>query len=299
MNHEEIKVFGNIRDYNKLKQEVKIIDKYGPTNKKLSGPYMLAKGPNNELIFRDSSTNQLVVFDKHYQYSHTIGGAGSGNGKFQWISGIAVDKKGYLYVADRSLNCIQKFKLNGEFISQFGSQGTADSQFQSPEGLVLSQSELLFVCDSENSRVQVFQGEQFSYCFGQHGKQPGSFNHPTDLTLNSSEDQVIIADCFNHRIQVFMSKGQFLKVLPHYQTSPHFNVQYVFGIHCTPDGHLLISYHASQCVLVFEELGTKYTSTIEGTIQEKKRFNVPCGVVMMNNGDIVIADNGNNRVVVF
>ena len=87
-------------------------------------------------------------------------------------------------------------------------------------------------------------------------------------------------------------------MLPHDLTSPHFSVQYVFGIHCTPDGHLLISYHASHCVLVFKE-GIKYTSAFEGTIQGKKRFSTPCGVVMMNNGDIVIADCDNNRVVVF
>ncbi|XP_065889178.1 E3 ubiquitin-protein ligase TRIM71-like isoform X2 [Dysidea avara] len=118
VNHEEIKGLVNIRDYNKLKQEVKIIDKYGPTNKKLEYPYLLAKGPNNELIVHDNSTNQLVVFDKHFQYSHVIGGAGSGIGKFRAITGIAVDKKGYLYVSDRELHCIQKFKLNGEFISQ-------------------------------------------------------------------------------------------------------------------------------------------------------------------------------------
>ena len=33
MNHEEIKVLMNMHDYDKHKQEVKVIDKYGPTNK--------------------------------------------------------------------------------------------------------------------------------------------------------------------------------------------------------------------------------------------------------------------------
>ena len=107
VNHKEVKVSTNIRGYNKLKQVAKIIDKYGPTNQQLNYPYLLAEGPNNELIVYDHSTKQLVVFDKHFQYSHVIGGAGSGNGKFQCITGIAVDKmKGYLYVADCNLHCI-------------------------------------------------------------------------------------------------------------------------------------------------------------------------------------------------
>ena len=121
MNHEEIKVLVNIRDYNKLKQEVKIIDKYGPTNKKLTTPFLLAKGPNNEIIVRDNSTNQIIVFDSHLHHSYVIGGAGNGNGKFLDITGIAVDKMGYLFVKDSILLCVQKF------ISQVGSEGKTNS----------------------------------------------------------------------------------------------------------------------------------------------------------------------------
>ena len=293
VNHEETKVSTNIRDYN---QEVKIIDNYGPTNKKLTSPYLLAKGPNNELIVCDYSTKQLVVFDKHFQYSHVIGGAG-GNGKFQNVTGIAVDKKGYLYVADCDLHCIQKFKLNGEFISQFGSKGTANSQFRDPYGLVLSQSELLFVCDRNNHRIEVFQHGHFQYCFGQHGTEPGTFNEPVDLTLSNSEDQLFITEFSNNRIQVFTAKGQFLKVFGNFTDVP-FKLQYPVGIHYTPDGHLLISSNDTNCVLVFEEDG-KFRSAIEGTYQGKKRFSNPCGVVMMDNGHIVIADFGGNRLVVF
>ncbi|XP_065886762.1 E3 ubiquitin-protein ligase TRIM71-like [Dysidea avara] len=294
VNHEEIKVLANVRDYNKSKQEVKIIDKYGPTNKKLIFPYLLAKGPNNELIVRDSSTNQLVVFDKHFQYSHVIGGAGSGN---EGITGIAVDKKGYLYVADSDLHCIQKFKLNGEFISQFGSEGTANSQFKSPYGLVLSQSELLFVCDKDNHRIQVFQNERFSYCFGRHGTESGTFNEPVDLTLSNSEDQLFITDSDNNRVQVFTTKGRFFKVFGNFTDVPY-KLHDPVGIHYTPDGHLLISSWSTHCVLVFEEDG-KFTSAIEGTYEGKKRFSKPCGVVMMDNGQIVIADGDSNRLVVF
>ena len=59
-----------------------------------------------------------------------------------------------------------KFKLNGEFVSQFGSKGTDGGHFQSPWGLVLSQSAMLLVCDNDNHRIQVFQDEQYCYCFG-------------------------------------------------------------------------------------------------------------------------------------
>ena len=271
-----------------------MIDKYGPNNEQLHYPYLMAKGPNNEVIVRNYFTAQLVIFDERLQYSHVIGGRGNGNGKFQSITGIAVDNKGYLYVADRNLHCIQKFTLSGR---QFGSKGTAEGQFNSPYGLVLSQSELLFVCDCDNHRIQVYKNEVFSYTFGRHGKEPGCFNHPCDLILNSYEDQLFITDCDNHRVHVFTPHGQFLRIFGNVTDIP-FKLQLPVGIYYTPDNRLLISSYGNHCVLVFEEDG-RFVSAIEGTYQGKKRFSAPCGVIMMDNGQIVIASNYTHKLVVF
>ena len=66
VNDEEVKVPVNIRDYANIKEEVKVIDKYGPNNEQLQLPYLMAKGPNNEVIVRGCSASQLVIFDEHY-----------------------------------------------------------------------------------------------------------------------------------------------------------------------------------------------------------------------------------------
>ena len=297
VNDEEVKVSVNIRDYANIKEEVKVIDKYGPNNEQLQWPYLMAKGPNNEVIVCNNSTCQLVIFDEQLQYSRVIGGRGNGNGKFQNITGITLDNKGYLYVADHSLHCIQKFTLNGQFVSQFGSYGTNEGQFNGPHGLVLSQSEYLFVCDDNNHRIQVFSNEAFHCSFGQYGKDSGCFNAPRDLTLNNNEDQLFITECINHRVQVFTPSGQFLRIFGHFTDVP-FNLQHPVGIHYTPDNHLLISSCDDHCVLVFEEDG-RFVSAIEGIYQGKKRFTKPCGVIMMDNGEIVIASVDTHKLVVF
>ena len=151
------------------------------------------------------------------------------------------------------------------------------------------------MCDSDNHRVQVFRNEQFSYTFGQYGKEPGYFNPPRDLTLNSNEDQLFITDRDNHRVHVFTPNGQFLRTIGNFTDIP-FKLQYPVGIYCTPDNHLLISSYGNHCVLVFEEDG-RFVSAIEGTYQGKERFSEPCGVIMMNNGQIVIASG--HKLVVF
>ena len=53
-----------------------------------------------------------------------IGGSGEENGKFQCITGIAVDNKDYLYVVDGHFHSIQKLQR----VSQFGSSGTGEGQ---------------------------------------------------------------------------------------------------------------------------------------------------------------------------
>ena len=296
VNDEEVKVSVNIRDYANIKEEVKVIDKYGPNNEQFGYPYLMAKGPNNEVIVRNCSTDQLVIFDEQLQYSHVIGGRGNGNGKFKAITGIAVDIKGYLYVADRNLHCIQKFTLNGQFVSQFGSQGTAEGQFNAPYGLVLSQSELLFVCDSNNHRIQIFENDQYSYHFRQCDTKLGQIN-PTDLTLSSNEDQLFITEYSNHRVQVFTPSGQFLRIFGNFTDIP-FKLQCPIGIYYTPDNHLLISSYDNHRALVFEDDG-RFVSAIEGIYQGKERFSNPCGVIMMDNGQIVIASGITHKLVVF
>ncbi|XP_065888378.1 E3 ubiquitin-protein ligase TRIM71-like [Dysidea avara] len=296
VNCKDIKVLMTVRNYTQFRlQPAKIIDKYGSSNMHLLEPSLLAKGPNNEVIVYNHTTTQLVVFDKQFQYSHVIGGAGDGNGKFRCITGIAVDRNGYLYTADYILHYIQKFKLSGDFISQFGGGGTSGDNMRSPLSLVVSQSEQLFVCDSDKHIIKVFQLDKFAYSFGQHGTEPGSFNRPQDLALNNSEDQLFITDRGNNRVQVFTPKGKFLRF---FDTFPGvvFRLKTPFGIHYAPDGHLLVICKDNNCVLVLKDDGT-FVQAIES--RQGKRFSDLYGVMVMDDGQTVIADKSNNRLAVF
>ena len=307
MDHEKIQVLMNVRDYNNIKQEVNVIYDYGPIkyvpdvppmNKHIASPHFLARGPHNELLVRDVELDVLVVFDEHFQYSHAIGGSGYGYGRFSCMTGVAADKNGHLYIADRDLHCIQKLQLKGgKFICQFGSKGSAAGLFNCPCALLLSQSGLLFVCDTENYRIQVFKNERFYYSFGKRGTKPGAFNQAIDLTMNNSEDQLFVTDSKNHRIQLFTPKGQFLKVFSNFIGVPIY-VLNPSGVHYTPDGHLLISAGITNSVLVFQEDG-KFVSSIEGFYQDKRRFVNPRGIMMMNNGQIVITSFSDHRLFIF
>ena len=297
VNHEKIEVSVNTRDYVSInKNEVKII-KNGLPETPLKFPYSLAKGPNNQLIFADDSSSQLVIFDDQLQYSRCIGKKGKEVGEFLNITGIAIDNYEQLYVADSDLNCIQKFKLDGEFIYKFGSYGSDNGQFDSPHGLLVCYSKL-FVCDRHNHRIQIFIHEEWSYTIGQQGTEPGSFKEPIDLSLSNNEDQIFVTDNKNHRVQVFTLDGQFLRVFGNLKGISSTLQKNPVGIFISSDGYVLITCcHHTGCIMVLDEDGT-FVSAIEGSYQGNRRFNYPCGIVMMDNGQIIIACNLSNRLVV-
>jgi len=287
----QVKIPLRVRDYTTIQQEVQVISRYGPNDKDLRHPYLMAVGPSNELIVRDFSCGHLIVFDNKLKYSHSIG-----SGVCVQPSGIAISKEKYLYVADFKSHFIQKFRMTGEHVCMLGNEGSGDFQFHRPRGLLFSQTGLLFVCDSGNHRIQVLQNDQFYYSFGEPGKMPGQFICPVCLALNSEEDQLVITDCFSDRVQVFTPGGQFLKVFSHTNTSCW--LRHPSDIFYTPDGHFLVSSRDTHCVLIFEEDGT-FVSVIAGEYQGKSRFVKPAGVVMMGNGQIVIAGNDSNNLVIF
>ena len=268
-------------------QEFQVIDRYTIPIHHLQLPYLLATGPNSELIFSDDAKRKLVVFNSNFEYSHTIGGDRS----FEDIRGVTVNQKGVTFVADQKLNCIQKFELNGKFLSTFGVSGKNPGEFQSPHGLLFSQSRHLFVCDRHNHRIQVFKNEKFVYYFGQYGTAPSAFNEPVDLALNNNEDQLFVTDCGNHKVQVFNPRGQFLRVFGGL-VDLSIDLQHPVGIYCTADNHLLISSYDTDSVLIFNE-----DESFHSFIKDLKKFNSPCGVVMINR-QIVIASHLKSRLII-
>ena len=145
--------------------------------------------------------------------------------------------------------------------------------------------------------IQVLKDDKFAYTFGKGGADNGNFNCPVAAALTKIEDQLFVSDCNNHRIQVFSIEGQFLRIFGNF-TNISYTLKRPYGICCPPDGHVLIVSRDSNCVLIFDKDG-QFVSAIEGTYQGRRRFSDPIGVVMRNNGQIVVAAHGSQNLTVF
>ncbi|MFQ5940890.1 MAG: 6-bladed beta-propeller, partial [Nitrososphaerales archaeon] len=84
------------------------------------------------------------------------GSKGSGDGEFNFPSGVGIDSSDNVYVVDISNHRIQKFTNDGKFIAKWGSKGSGDGEFNFPKGIAIDPSGKIYVTDASNHRVQVF-----------------------------------------------------------------------------------------------------------------------------------------------
>ena len=146
-----------------------------------------------EFLWWNLSTNRQI-FDKHLT-RFWLGGYGNGEGEFDCLAGVAVNRIGQFIIADRwptqfstsfglwinevlsrYNHRIQIFDPSGHFLRTFGSQvgfvdtsimqirvkmtkqfqGSDNGKFNYPWGICTDSLGFIYVCDKENHRIQVF-----------------------------------------------------------------------------------------------------------------------------------------------
>merc|ERR1711872_1212116 len=129
---------------NQYLQKQALVRKFGARGSQpgfFTWPRGIAVGADNTIIVADSSNHRVQIFDETGQTRFWLGGYGNGEGEFDCLAGVAVNR------------------IGRQFIRTFGSQGAGNGQFNYPWGLCTDALGFIYVCDKENHRVQVFQSD--------------------------------------------------------------------------------------------------------------------------------------------
>ncbi|KAA3664879.1 MAG: TIGR03663 family protein [Chloroflexi bacterium] len=146
-----------------------------------------------------------------------LGVPGANEGELAGPRNVAVTEDGRIFVADSGNARIQVFEANGELITAWGSFGTEPGQFNEPWDLAVD-DQFVYVADTWNHRVQKFTHDgELVGVFGSSGSQAdapeteglGFFFGPRDVMLYG-DDQLLVTDTGNHRIQVLDRNGNFI-----------------------------------------------------------------------------------------
>jgi len=147
------------------------------------------------------------------------GKQGQNQGEFDGPYGVAFDSKHKsIVVTDCWNHRLQLFSQDGKFLSAFGSRGTKNGQFYYPQGICFQQDGSNNVTVTDQHRLQIFSTSSGSSSFihlfsvgsaGQ-GSEPSQFNYPRGICCTARGD-IIVADCFNNRMQIFDCKGHHVR----------------------------------------------------------------------------------------
>lgn len=109
------------------------------------------------MFVSDFGNQRVQIFDPNGKFITKFGEGGEGDGQFQKVSAMSIDKEGNIYIADQFNFRIQKFSNDGTFLTKWGSEGEGDGQFLQPEGIsVDSSGKTIIVSDTKANTISKF-----------------------------------------------------------------------------------------------------------------------------------------------
>lgn len=222
---------------------------------------------------------------KNYGFLRKLGSA---NDSFQYPYATCIDNSGRIVVVDR--NSIQLFSKEGVFIKSFGAGDS--NQFGFPSDLVVTpENEYVVMCPDatvENPKVVIFdsEGEKILH-FGEQGPADGQIQHNRTAAIDH-DGNIVITEATYHKIQVFTTKGQFVRAIGKSVVSRP------LGICIDPDGNYVVCNECQRqrpIINIFTPGGTVL-----------RQFN-PAGVdsawsIAAAKQGLVISDNEQHSIVV-
>ena len=157
---------------------------------------------NSKVYVVEESNNRVQVLNSDLTFFSKFGNRGSGKGQFNSPCGISCDNSGNVYVADTCNHRMQVFDTEGQFLRVFGTHGHGRGDLTYPHGITIAAGDV-YVSEESINQVSVFtSGGHFLTSFGGRGKEPGKFDCPCELAVDSN-GFVYVCDSWNNCIQVF------------------------------------------------------------------------------------------------
>ena len=132
--------------------------------------------------------------------------------------------------------------------------------------------------------------------FGKEGSSVGIFNSPWGVAVNS-KDEIAVTDCWNHRVQIFNSDGNYLRSFGR-QGNKSGEFSYPRGIAFHKNGNIFVTDWSNNRIQIFSGEG-KYIGMFGRYESLDSGLYNPCGLSVDSDGNIIVADSGNKLIKIF
>lgn len=213
--------------------------------------------------------------------------------------GMTRDRDGNIVVVEPHYSRINYFTPEGKLVARWGDHGTNIGQLGMPRAAVFNQRGEVYVCEyTLSERVQYFtaHGEKCLGAFGKLGDGPGEFSRAEGLGIDRAGN-IYVADSCNHRIQIFDSKGKFLRMYGH-AGSGLGELSYPYDVQVDPSGLQFVCEFGNSRVQIFDA-NDQPVEILGGPGGDPGQFSNPWGVALDSKGNLYVCDAMNNRVQKF
>eukprot|EP01114_Cavostelium_apophysatum_P016165 TRINITY_DN4546_c0_g1_i2.p1 TRINITY_DN4546_c0_g1~~TRINITY_DN4546_c0_g1_i2.p1 ORF type:complete len:531 (-),score=155.25 TRINITY_DN4546_c0_g1_i2:5-1597(-) len=291
------------RDYVGVPLKMKLtFGSKGTEDGQFASPHSVAVNSKGEFIVTDSGGSCYHVFSAAGKFIRRAGKNGHNTGNFKEPKGISVNQKDEFAIIDGGMPTyrFQIFSPDGSSVVKevgmmAGLKGGPQWKMRGPSGIAFTRKEQnVVVADTKHHRVEIFARDgSFLKEFGAQGSQPGQFDRPQAVAVNS-QDQILVADTENHRIQLYRPDGSFLLTFGSIGSGEgQFNRP--AGIAVDDDDNIIVADTENHRVQIFRQDGTflvKFGSQGSGEGQ----FQFPFGIAVTADKSIAVCDMKNYRV---
>ena len=249
------------------------------------------------IVVSELGGNFISILTPEGEKISTFGTAGSGNGQFNNLYGVAVDQDDNIYVADFNDHRVQKFTSEGNFVATVGGQGSNNLQFYHPFGICFNKrNNNLYVCDQSNHRIQVLSTDlTFKNSFSTRGNANGQFQNPLCAAFDDANN-LYVTDRNGHRVQVFTADGRFLRTFTNKANGKKLKSPYAIAIDSS--NTVYVSENGPHSVSVFTSQGD-YITSFGSQGANEGQFKYIYGLSVDQSDSLIVSDYSNGRLQIF
>ena len=295
------------------------------TSEKDDLPCALAINSEGNLYFPDPQNNCVHVFSSSGKPLFKFGESNSKTerGALSGPMAVAIDTEDNVFVGDYSKVSI--FDKSGSFIRGFGSTGENPGQFRRIKGLLIGKRGHLLVSEYNNSRVQIFEGNEptgkgnppekpiktlFScrpaYSIGPNSDKPiktiSNVIEPWGVATAPNGNELFVVSKKEKKVLIYSNPDYELKEelnKLYWKTSRDNEVVDPRDIAVLEDGNLLLTLK-NQLVKIAasgEVIASVGKKGRRG--KDQHELDSPNGIALGKDGKVYIVDSGNSRIQIF
>ena len=132
--------------------------------------------------------------------------------------------------------------------------------------------------------------------FGEEGSCDGMFKYPKGMAV-TDKDEILVADCENHRVQVFDSNGTFLRSFGREGKNAG-EFKYPVGVAINKDRNIFVVENGNHKVQIFSWEG-RHLGSFGGKGRLDSQLSYPWGLSLDSTGNVIVADTGNKLIKIF